>query len=240
MSKIQRQRTSRVRAKQNKGLAIAVVIFALALLVRFIYLYESSANPSFNLPLVDSKGYDILARSLLDTHTISKRFFWQPFFYPVFLAVVYFFSNSSILAVKIFQAFLGSLTCLLTFRLGQTIFGRRTGIVAGLITAFYGPLIFFEGELLAVTWAAFWAVALVLLFIKTAQYKNPRLCFLLGLAGGLSIITRPTFLPFFLIGCLWLAVYVRRNAVGWSLLFRNAGIGSLGFLIIVGPVIFAA
>ena len=62
-----------------------------------------------------------------------------------------------------FQACLGAVTCGLTVLLGCRLFDRSTGLLAGLMTAFYGPLIFFESELLGSGWAAFWAVSLLLL-----------------------------------------------------------------------------
>ena len=44
---------------------IILVIFVLALAARLIYLRQVSAMPTFNVPLIDSKQYDILARNLV-------------------------------------------------------------------------------------------------------------------------------------------------------------------------------
>ena len=63
----------------------AVVIFLLALTVRFFYLYDSFDNPSFNTPIVDAAAYDEMARSLVQGRTLTERLFWQPIFYPLFL-----------------------------------------------------------------------------------------------------------------------------------------------------------
>jgi len=113
---------------------------------------------------------------------------------------------------KLIQAVLGAVTCVLTYRLGERLFDRRTGAVAGFAVALYGPLIFFEGELLAGGWAAFWSVTLVLLFLRAHAERTVRLCFWLGVCGALSVLTRPTFLPFFVTGCLWLLVVLRRGS----------------------------
>ncbi len=194
----------------KRSLLIACIIFSLALTIRFIYLYESSSNPSFQAPIVDSDSYDETARKFAEGQGLGKSFFWQPFFYPFFLSVVYLFSGNSIIAAKIIQVLLGSLTCALTYRLGEKIFDRKTGIIAGLITVFYGPMFFYESELLATGWATLWAVVVVLLFLKTKEKDKGRHWFFLGLCGALSIITRPTFLPFFLAGCIWLVFRIQR------------------------------
>ncbi|MCJ7691968.1 MAG: hypothetical protein MUO22_00945, partial [Sedimentisphaerales bacterium] len=79
----------------SKEFWVAIAVFLLALLVRGVYLFQSSDNPTFNLPIVDSMTYDGLARSLAEGEPMTAEFFWQQFFYPFFLSVVYFLSNSS-------------------------------------------------------------------------------------------------------------------------------------------------
>ena len=81
----------------RKGLAVVLGIFALALAVRLVYLYEVSKSPTFFVPIVDSAKYDGVARSLAIGKEMSERLFSQSFFYPFFLSRVYFFSGSSII-----------------------------------------------------------------------------------------------------------------------------------------------
>jgi len=216
----------------RRSFRIASIVFLLAVTVRFIYLYEISANPSFKSPIVDSEIYDITARQFAEGKGFGNNFFFQAFFYQFFLSLVYFFSGSSIIIAKVIQVLLGGLTCVLTYYLGAKIFDRRIGVMAGLITAFYGPLFFYEPELLGAGWATFWAVTVVLLFLKTREKDSCWYWFLLGLCGSLSIITHSVFLPFFLAGCIWLKFQVRRGvspATRFGALFA-------GILLIVVPV----
>jgi len=221
------------KTPRRRGFLIGLLIFFLALLVRLIYLYESSANPSFEVPLVDAASYDKIARAFADGKGMDYNFFWQPFFYQFFLSLVYVISGSSIVCAKVIQAFLGALTCVLACRLGEKIFNRGLGVIAGIILAFYGPLVFFESELLATGWAAFWLVLITLLFLEAAQKKNVWYWFALGVCGGLSIITRPTFVPLFLAGCVWLCLRLRNNP---SLLGRASATVFLGILMVMVPV----
>lgn len=221
---------------QARDLLLPAGLFLAALLVRLIYLYESPDNPTFLHPIVDSKSYDALARGYAQTGVLTFRFFWQPLFYPLTLAALYTVSDGSILFAKVVQAGVGALTCLLTYLLGRRIFDRRVGLIAGIILVLYGPAIFFDGELLATTWAALWSVVLILLILRAAERESWLRFGLLGLCGGLATITRPTFLPFLLAAGLWLA---------WRLLRRprdrRRASGALvallaGFLLVALPV----
>lgn len=222
----------------NKELLIILIILSVSITVRFVYLLQSSSNPSFTNPTIDSASYDQTARRLVQGDGMNHKFFWQPFFYPFFLSIVYFFSGSSIVCARVVQSILGSITCVLTYLLAKTLFNRKVGLAAGIVTSLYGPLIFFETELLATGWAAFWSVVLVLLFLSTASKNKIWLWMILGLCGGLSIVTRPTFLPFFAVGCLWLlAVLYRTKSPSRELAIRFI-ILIASFLLVVIPVAF--
>jgi len=238
---------------RNTG-RFAWLVFVLALVVRLAYLYESSDNPTFTTPIMDSADYDSLARSLVGGGKPGTSLFWQSVFYPFFLFVAYGLSGSSIVAAKLVQAVIGAATCALTYRLGRVVFDLRTGILAGIMTALCGPLVFFEGELLATGWAAFWAVALVLLFCRCdgrvreaakhgdqgragSSVTNVTFTFFwLGLCGALAVITRPTFLPVFLAGCVWLGLTLHGAGNAGRRILLAASSVLAGFLLIALPV----
>ena len=211
-------------------------VFLLALAVRLFYLYESSEGPTFGVPIVDARGYDLIARELVNERKMPKQFFWQQFFYPCFLSVVYFLSNCSVVVAQVIQAVLGAVSCVLTFFLGRAVFNRRTGILAAIFVAFYGPLIFHEIDLIAVGWAAFWSLVLILLFLRVAAGKQQLAFFLLGLCGALSIITRPNFVPFFLAGMAWVGFVFYKARTGRFFVARYFFLIVLGFTLIALPV----
>jgi 4-amino-4-deoxy-L-arabinose transferase-like glycosyltransferase len=196
----------------SKDFIIALIIFVAALSVRLIYLFQISDSPAFFTPTIDSGTYHEAAHRLITEGVMAETFFWQSFFYPFFLSRIYYFTGSSIIAAKLFGAALGSVTCVLVYFLGRQLFSRSTGIIAAFIVALYGPLIFFDTELLATGWAAFWSVALILLLLKAAkpQTKWP-LYLLTGLCAGLAVITRASFVPFVAASGLWLIWKIRRG-----------------------------
>lgn len=211
-----------------------LILFAAALALRLLYLAQSADMPSFEMPLVDSEVYDRAARALAGGEGFSEAFFYQPFFYPFFLGLVYLLAGASVVAAKLVQAVLGATTCVLVAGLGTRLLDRRTGLVAGAITAVYGPLLFFEAELLAAGWAAFWSVLLVWLFVHAEDSPSPRRLGFLGMASGLAVLTRPTFAPFVAAAAVWLGIRLWRR-------HRELVVGSLaavvgGFALVIVPV----
>ncbi|HSG27994.1 MAG TPA: tetratricopeptide repeat protein, partial [Candidatus Krumholzibacterium sp.] len=69
-----------------------------------------------------------------------------------------------------------------------------------------GPQVFFENEMLATGWAAFWMIALVYLLIRCEKGWGWGGFLMTGIVSGLAVLTRPTFLPaavFSVIIILW-------------------------------------
>jgi Tfp pilus assembly protein PilF len=215
---------------------IAAGVFAVALFVRLVYLYQMSSSPTFLLPIIDSDVYDVLARTLMNDEPMSSEFFWQPFFYPFFLSKVYKLCAGSILWAKVLQMFLGAFTCVLVYEIGTKIAGRKVGLLAAIITTFYGPLVFFNGELLATGWAAFWAAAIVLAFIKLREEKRVIFCFVFGVIAGLSVITRPTFLPFVSLSGIWFLFLLRWDKILWKRSAGKIAVMLAGFVLVTGAV----
>ena len=214
---------------------IAIAILVLALLVRLVYLYHISASPTFFTPIIDSCAYHNAAKSLAEDGIMDPTFFWQSFLYPLFLSAVYLPSGSSVVCAKHVQVILGSIVCALVYLLGQKLFDRRTGILAGLVTALYGPLVFLESELLATGWAAFWSVALIWLFQSVVEQGKRRAFFLLGMCGALSVLTRVTFLPFFAAACVWLILSLRRSGMATRPIVAGQALLLGGFLFVAVP-----
>ncbi len=219
----------------------AAAVFVTALAVRLLYLFEGADAPTFDAPIVDAATYDGLARRIVSGAGIDQDLFWQPVFYPLFLAAVYRLAGPSLLWAKIAQCALGAATCALTCRLGRGLLGPRVGLVAGMITALYGPLIFFDGELVGTGWACFWSVALLSL-ARAATVTGAAgvlACAGFGLCGGLAALTRPDFLPFLAFALPALAISLRRAAIGWRGALLRLSLVSSGFAAIAVPAALA-
>lgn len=185
----------------------AAPVFAAALAVRLIYAAQAWSSPLFQVPTNDADAYYRLAldfsRGLL-LHPAGEPY-WQPPFYPMALAAWMTVAGPSVLGIKLAQIALGSVNCVLVYLLGRRVLGPPTGLVAGLAAAFYGPLVYFDGELLTPTLQIFLNLCAVLLLMRGAR---PRRLPVLGAAGlvlGLSIITRPDTFLLLIAAAVWVA-----------------------------------
>jgi tetratricopeptide (TPR) repeat protein len=181
-------------------------VFGLALAVRLVYLWQMQDNPCFTTPLMDAAYHDQWARRIAAGDWLGHEVFFRAPLYPYFLGLIYHVLGTDPLAVRVVQFVIGSLTCGLTCLLGWRLVGPAVGLVAGLGAALYGPLIYFDGELLLPVLETFFAVAL-LLAVTWAVAPGPPggtlagegrvLPWLLtGLALGLFALTRPNILVF--------------------------------------------
>jgi tetratricopeptide (TPR) repeat protein len=211
-------------------------VFVVALAIRLEFVRESAAFPTYNVPVVDAATYDGIARSVNDGKG-ADSLFWQPFFYPAFLTTVYFFAGAGakgILAAKLIQAAIGALTCVLTCSLGRRLLGKPAGVLAGLIAALCGPLVFYDSELLGAGWAAFWAVLLLLTLIKAREDQRLRNWVFYGLVAAIAVLNRPEFIPFVVVGSIWLAA---ANLITPSQPVRTVLLGALAMAMALAVVL---
>lgn len=212
------------------------VSFLLALAVRALQLYLSSDGPAWGEPLVDGLAHHNLAIAVTESGSLeaiaaSER----SYFYPAFLAAVYAVAGPFVLAAQVVQAAIGAATCALTCVLGTRLWGRAVGITAGVITAVYGPLFFWDLELVGAGWASFWTVALILLFLRASEGAGDVHGLLLGACSALAVMTRPFFAPVVLFCLVWLLWLRTRSVGGVPALASELSIPVLGFLVIAAP-----
>lgn len=151
-----------------------ILILSLALLFRIVYLVENAVNnPTFFTPIIDSHTYYKLAVVEVVNRGMGPESTWQSLFYPYFLSICYRICSCNLILVRIFQIFLGTITCFCTFLLGKRLFSIPVGLISSLMVALSGPLIFYEGELLPTTWATFWFLLSLLYFIKLMDPTLP-------------------------------------------------------------------
>ena len=210
------------------------LVFALALALRVAYIFEADESPLFEHPAVDAKTYTHHALRLAAGNWlgIGEGPFWQPPLYPYFLgAVKVLFPESFFYAVRFVQALLGALVCTMSWWIGRALFNPAVGLLAGIGAALCGPLIFFDGELLPASLAAF--VDLLALVVLLRVWRRPsRWGFLgAGAAFGVGALAVPTVLTFAVaVPIVLLCRAPRRQGLVW------AGAFALGVILAVTPV----
>jgi tetratricopeptide (TPR) repeat protein len=119
-------------------------IFAVALAVRLLHLWQIHPSPFFDVLLGDANGYDEWARRLAAGDWLGTEVFYQAPLYPYFVGSVYAVFGRDLLILRIIQAMIGSGSCALLGLAGMRLFSKPVGITAGLALALYAPAIFFD------------------------------------------------------------------------------------------------
>ena len=213
---------------------IVLGVFLLALIVRFVYLWQIQSSPFFETPLGDAGWHDTWARSLLQGGWRYPGVFFRAPLYPYSLAVLYALLGEGYLMVRVAQIVLGSLSCVLVYRLAGRLFNRTTALVAGVGAGLYGTLIYFDAELLIVVLILF--LDLLLLWLVTGRGGRSGWIgtLLAGLVLGLSIIARPNivlFVPALLFWMWWKDGRRRRPRF-----YRQLGLIGLMVVLVILPV----
>lgn len=217
-------------------IAAGAALFLLAATVRLVYLAQCASSPTFGVPIVDSATYHEVARALALEGELTPNLFWHGALYPLLLSAVYLVTGGSILAARILQSLLGACAAILSWRIGVRLFGERTGLIAGTVTALYGPLLFFESELLATGTAAFLAAASVLAAVSIGNGSGSRSYALYGICAGLSILARATFLPAVAVTTVWLAARAWRTSNASREAALRAGLAVVAIAAVLLPV----
>src|SRR3989442_9168914 len=121
-----------------------LVIFALALTLRIIHIWQMRSSPFFAVLIGDARGYDQWAQRIAVGDWVGRDVFYQAPLYPYFLAFIYWVAGRSPILVRIVQAVIGSCSCVLVAAAARKLFSMRAGLLAGGGVAIYGGAIIFD------------------------------------------------------------------------------------------------
>jgi tetratricopeptide (TPR) repeat protein len=182
-------------------------IFFLALALRVLHVWQIRRSPFFDVLLGDAHGYDEWARRIASGEWIGRDVFYQAPLYPYFLGSVYALIGHNLLAVRLIQAAIGSVSCVFLALAGERFFSSRVGLVAGIGLAIYAPAIFFDGLLQkSVLDLFFLTLALWLISLLLDRRDDRRIGLALGIAMGALSLTRENALVFIAVILAWCLV----------------------------------
>ncbi len=203
-------------------------ICAVGLLIRAACLVAWAHTPLLSSPTGDELNFHQTALGLLGLAPEPEAFLYQPL-YAFFLATVYAVLGPDPVAVRGIQLVLGLVTICLFYGLGHRLAGRWSGRLAAGLAAVYGPLIFFEGQLLA--------PGLVVMLVAGGLWcllAAPGRKWLLlpaGLLFGLALMARPNLVFVLPVFGIWWLFRVR----SWRGRLAGAGFALAGLVIGLAP-----
>ncbi len=219
--------------RENWKPIVGVFVFALA--IRCLYLLGSESGPFFSFGGVDSSEYHRMALGFLDGRWPGKEaFFWAPG-YSIFLGLIYKFIGNSPSTVKLVQALIGSINCLLVYIIAHiTLSKRRIALGAAFACSLCGPLIYFDGQIVPATLDIFVQLSMLFFLIVAARYKGVEWPALAGVCLGCSAVIRGGALLFLPFALFWILRGSGRF-LGFTFLKR-----SLAFLIPIALLVASA
>lgn len=198
-----------IKSSNRQGyFIIFIFIFALflrigyALLERIIPYSEAAAGAAYN----EAAGFDEIGKhiALGKGYRMSdgpiendEAAFWPPG-YAFFLGIIYIIFGHSYPALWIIQSIIGALICILTFFIANRLFDPRVARVSAIISAACFNLVIYPAMVLSET--LFLLLLLIcFIYIYKADTLNSNIKYLFGgIIAGLSVLTRPVILIFFL------------------------------------------
>jgi hypothetical protein len=237
----------------------ALAIYCLALVVRLVY--NLTAARAYQ-PSYDAALYNFIARNLITRHcycifgtqpTVSRAPLW-----PWIMAAIYAIFGQNDLYARLFYCLLGSGTCVIVYWFARDLFGRRTGLLAGLMAAVYVGLFLYDGWLYTESLYTFLATAATyaLYRLQTAGPVRPaadpaatltpwqriqrtfarhRWELLCGLLIGAATLTRPNGLALLGVVAVWAAVVVWTRRWPWRQALSSFALITLLALALVAP-----
>ena len=222
---------------RKKELAFLISIFFFALFWRIFFCFFFKENILYIQTNIfgDTQDYIKIAQNFLSGKGLISspdRIAYRPPLYPLSLSGIYYLFGNGYWPIRIVQAILDALTCIMVYFLGKNILNKRTGVIASLICTIYPFFIFFTGFELTETLFIFLLILTFLSLIKTSESFSRKYFVWDGILLGLSALCRPLiagFAPFVLMG---LALNLRPNK---KEILTNLGIVVLFFLLTLSP-----
>lgn len=208
---------------RERGFELLLFLLAFGLRAWSVGEYEH-LYPLADAPAIDEASYDAWARAIAAGDWIGKEVFFQEPLYPYSLAVLYALFGPELLVVRIAQALMWALTCVLVRRLTLRVFEARSSWIAGGLLAVYGPGLVFPALLLKENLFLPLLAGFALLLMRA---RKPGAWLLLGVLGALGALLRGNMLillPLFAL-IAW-----------WSGRWRSAAALSLGVALVLLPV----
>ncbi len=195
-----------------------IVIIVCAALVRIGYLIQLQDDPlpqyTAKDPAFDASRYVGLAKEIKDVNWLGLEVARYSAAYSYIIAVLFVIFGTNVNVIFVFQIILALFACYVIYKCCVLLFNYKSvGILAALITAFCGTLVFYECSVsrdLPIAYSNLFAFYFLLMAIKQESRKILNIV-IAGLFFGVSMLLRPNVLILFIMPYLFLGVKEARK-----------------------------
>ncbi len=193
----------------DKRLIWSGIIIVLALAVRLVFLFNTSESTVFGFLSYDRLYYEQIAQQFLAGQPFGPEILFKPQLYPLYVGVVLQLLGRDLFLPLLIQGFLGAFSCALVFLIALRFYSLKISATAGIITALYGTLIYYSGELLPVTLLIFLNLSVIYLLLRYNDTRNLWYAFFAGLSLGFAVAAGPSSL--LLLAAILVWIFRRRS-----------------------------
>ncbi len=189
--------------RRAAGRTGVLMVALLALVVRWVVLWQTRDVPFVQHPVGDARGYLEWAGRIAGGEWMGSEAFYQSPLYAYVLGVVLKVSGCGTSGIRILQACWGATACGFLGWGTTLLWGRRAGLCAGVLAAFYGPAIYYDGLIQKASLDGLLASALFAACAASARTPSGLRFLCVGLLTGLASLNRENALIWIPILVLW-------------------------------------
>ena len=183
-------------------------VFMVAIVVRVAYLVSYVGSPFHGYYHSDYEYYLTWAKAVAAGDLFADAAFEQGPLYPYAVGLLFSLVGEQTELLLFLQCVFGAGACVLVFLCGTRLFSVRVGLIAGYAASLYGPLVFYDCNLLKAFLSPLLTIAA--LFFALEHRDSNRLISLAcaSFIIGLSCLVRENHILMLLVlmfGCLWRA-----------------------------------
>jgi len=222
-----------VETRTRNHLLLSLLLFSAA--VRMFFYFQIRDTDLVAVPLLDSETYQDWAARLVAGDWGWNETHWMGPLYPHFLALIYLGSKVGSQAALIIQLGMSLLNVWLVFRFVRDLILEEKNwipLLATTLFAFYGPPVFYAGNLLMATLVTTLYLLTGLQTIRAVREPSIRNWLILGLITGLTGLARGNVLLLLVA----LPVLLWKNPPGPLPRWKNIAALVLGGALMLAPV----
>ncbi|MGO8704893.1 MAG: ArnT family glycosyltransferase [Candidatus Brocadiia bacterium] len=227
------------------------IIFVLALGARLILALSLPANDTVSWDqsyweyarnFSEGRGF-WMPNPYSEAVNLPRVYAFRPPLFPFAWGCVFRLTHGAYAPIRIAFAFLGAATCAIAYLAGIELTGKRVAAaLAGILCAFYPPLVWHSVHLMTEPLFIFFSVGCIYAAFLFGRTGLLRWAALAGLAAGLAALSRSMLIGFLPLLAIWMWWSRKRLGRAWSgaALFCAVALATLAPWIVRNAIVFRA
>ncbi len=186
---------------------LLILLLLTSVALRFAYFLSIKGTDLANIPLLDGQSYQEWAIRLLSGNWDWYQTYWLGPLYPHVLAAIYLLTGPRVLVPLALQLILSVLNIWLVYQLAGRVTHNKRGplpLLAAALYAFYGPAVFYAGQLLMATLLTTLMLLIAIQTFRAMHHPSVGRWFVLGALVGITATGRGNILFYPLLLGVWL------------------------------------